>query len=542
MLETKKPFAAGFALALLTATGCYDFETAFKDCVTAGQCQPARCERPLPDVVDLPDDRFIDTNCDEVDGMRDNAIFVDPAGQDSHPGTREEPLKHLAAALERAATQGKAIYLAQGTYDEENLRMDKAVSIYGGYSGIEGNWKRGPEYITRIGGGTPTGFTVSGLADAGVVLERVHIRSATSTVPGTPSIGLRVVDSSGVRLRHVQVEAGAGAPGRNGDSPGPTLKGGADGGVGQNGDAPAGPTGGPPGTSSCGTGSYGGGQGGQGSVSDPLATAGTPGAPSTPGGGAGVNKLAECNSSGTYCECLGDPGGNGEPGPVGDTGKHGLPGDGTGALEGGTWVAKSGTNGEAGAFGKGGGGGGGGGYCQAPPLSTSKGGGGGGGGAGGCPGTGAQGGQGGGASIAMLLIRGHVELESCTLKTGGGGQGGAGGRGGDGGPGGPGGDGGEGILEHKTGMDTSGRTLTYRATGGKGGKGGKGGDGGPGGHGGNGGGGPSVGVWCDGPETSSVTQTGTTFGLKDPGARGPGPLPEGNRGLLTNYHGCPGSP
>ncbi|WP_375770372.1 PE-PGRS family protein [Archangium gephyra] len=532
MLETKKPFAAGLALALLAATGCYDFDSAFEDCVKAGRCQPTTCDDAG---IDLPDDLFHDANCDGVDGMPGNALFVDPdAGQDSNPGTPAAPLKRLSVAMRMAATQGKALYLAQGTYDEADLKMEQPVSLHGGYSGVNGNWKRGAEYVTQIGGGT-IGFTVNGLTDAGVVIEWVRIGSTASTTPGTPSIGLRVMDSSGVHLRHVQVEAGAGAEGRAGDSPSPNPQGGADGGVGKNGDAGT-PTGGVQGASSCGPGSYAGGVGGQGAgdYGTPPA-AGAPGQPSTTGGGdAGVNKInSGCGDA--FCECVGVPGGEGQPGAPGSTGTHGQPGDGTGELVGGTWVAKSGTNGEDGTLGAGGGGGGGGGYCEAPGFAQSKGGGGGGGGAGGCPGAGAKGGQGGGASIAMLLVRGNVELEACTLKTGGGGKGGAGGRGGLGGMGGPGGAGGLGMFSEKTPPG-----YLYQATGGNGGKGGKGGDGGPGGHGGNGAGGPSVGVWCD--PSSSLSQTGTTFGLKDPGAPGPGPLPEGNPGLLKNYNGCPGFP
>ncbi|HYO72230.1 MAG TPA: PE-PGRS family protein [Archangium sp.] len=536
MLETKRPWAAGLALALLAATGCYDFDTEFDDCLNDGQCLPSTCDASA---VDLPDDLFYDANCDEVDGTPGNAIFVDPNGQDSNAGTPEAPLKRLSVALRLAASQGKAIYLAQGTYDEEDLRMEQPVSIYGGYSGMASGWKRGREYVTRIGGKSTTGFTVSGLMDADVTIQRVHIGSAASTVPGTPSIGLRVMDSSGVRLSHVEVEAGAGAPGQDGASPGPNPQGGADGGMGLDGTAGT-PSGGARGASSCGAGSHAGGMGGVGGTFGAAPATGTAGEPGpTDGGGTGGNPGTNkfdypCDAG--LCVCEGQNGGEGLPGEGGTRGKDGSPGDGTGVLEGNTWVAKSGTDGETGTVGKGGGGGGGGGYCEAPTVQC-RGGGGGGGGAGGCPGLGAKGGQGGGASIAMLLIRGHVEMQSCTLKTGGGGKGGAGGTGGAGSVGGPGGTGGKGDSKQYT----SG-TDTYRAISGAGGKGGKGGDGGPGGHGGNGGGGPSVGVWCDSPESSSVTPKGTTFGLKDAGAPGAGPGARGNTGLLTNYHQCPGSP
>ncbi|MFE8605185.1 PE-PGRS family protein [Archangium violaceum] len=538
MLETKKPFAAGLALTLLTATGCYDFDAAFEDCKNAGQCLPSTCD---PAAIDVPDDLFYDANCDGIDGTPGNAIFVDPAGQDSNDGSKDSPVKRLSVALTRAASEGKAIYLAQGTYDEADLRMVRPVSIYGGYSGKESGWKRGKDYITQIGGSHTTGFTVNGLMDAGVAIAWVRIRSADSTVSGTPSIGLRVLDSSDVRLSHVEVESGKGALGRDGDSRTPNTQVGADGGVGQDGSATT-PSGGPQGPRSCGTGSHAGGLGGVGGISFGSAPGmGTVGEPSPPEGGGdggtpGTNKLdSSCGS--TLCVCDGEAGGDGQEGAPGDRGRNGPPGNGAGVLEGITWVARSGTDGEAGAFGKGGGGGGGGGFCEAPGTTQSRGGGGGGGGAGGCPGIGAKGGESGGASIAMLLMRGHVSMESCTLKTGGGGKGGAGGRGGDGSPGGPGGAGGRGILVEKL----SGPDI-YRATGGKGGKGGKGGDGGPGGHGGNGAGGPSVGIWCDALETASVTLAGTTFSVNDPGEPGAGPGLAAEKGLQTNDHQCTRSP
>lgn len=536
MLETKKPFAAGLALTLLTATGCYDFDKAFDDCKTAGQCLPSTCD---PAAIDVPDDLFYDANCDGIDGTPGDAIFVDPAvGQDSNDGTKDTPVKRLSAALTLAANKGKAIYLAQGIYDEADLQMVKPVSIYGGYSGKADGWKRGTDNITQIGGSYTTGFTVNGLMDAGVAIEWVRIRSAESTVSGTPSIGLRVLDSSGVRLSHVEVEAGKGAPGRDGVSPGPNTQVGTDGGVGLDGSATP-PSGGPKGPRSCsGTGSHAGGTGGQGGTFGTAPVAGTAGEPYTAGGGtAGTNKV-DSSCSTAVCSCDGEQGGEGQPGEPGDRGRDGNPGGGTGLLEGSTWVARSGTDGDTGTVGKGGSGGGGGGYCEAPAGVRAQGGGGGGGGAGGCPGVGAKGGQGGGASIAVLLMRGHVDMKSCTLKTGGGGKGGAGGTGGAGSTGGPGGAGGRGQFNQLISGPNE-----YRATGGTGGKGGKGGDGGPGGHGGNGAGGPSVGIWCDALETSSVTLTSTPlFEVKDPGAPGAGPGPAAEKGLQTNHYQCTGFP
>lgn len=528
MLETQKPLITVLALALLAAAGCYNFDEVFDDCVKAGRCKPTACD---PTAADSPDDLFFDNNCDGLDGTPADALFVDPAaGQDSNAGTPEAPLKHLSFALKAAASKGKALYLARGTYDEADLRMDKPVSIYGGYSGLAGNWQRGADNVPQIGGGS-IGLTVSGLGDAGVTIEWVRIGSTPDATPGAPSIGLRVMDSQAVRLRHVEVVAAAGATGASGDSPAVNPAGGMDGGVGE---SPTDKTavaakGGTGGARSCGADAYAGGKGGQGAYFGSNATAGETGQPDAGGGDAGTNQELDCSGT-TLCECIGVPGGNGQPGAPGGKGKDGPPGDGTGTLVGDTWVAQYGQTGDPGTAGQAGGGGGGGGYCGENSFTTyAKGAAGGGGGAGGCPGVGASGGQGGGASIAVLLIRSHVELESSVLKTAGGGQGGPGGTGGTGSEGGAGGAGGTGPRDENL-------AAKLVSVGGKGGDGGKGGKGGNGGHGGNGGGGPSVGVWCD-PE-ASVSAQGTTFGLGDPGAPGKGPSPQGNPGLLSNSYAC----
>ena len=75
MLETKRLFAAGLALAWLAALGCYDFEAAFQDCVATGQCKPEGCKKEW---ADAPDEYSHDNNCDGIDGDPNNAFFVDP--------------------------------------------------------------------------------------------------------------------------------------------------------------------------------------------------------------------------------------------------------------------------------------------------------------------------------------------------------------------------------------------------------------------------------------------------------------------------------
>jgi hypothetical protein len=539
MLETRKLFAMGLTLAVLATTGCFKFEEAFEDCVDAGRCDPRKCN---PTDVDEPDDIFFDANCDGVDGELDNAYFVDPLEGEDAPsrGKKEEPFKTLAYALPRAVSAEKALYLAQGNYDETALRLTRPISIHGGYAGLDGGWARGRNYVTHIRGGS-IGLTVSGV-DSGVVLDRLTVSSASAMGAGTPSIGVRVLGSNGVRLRYVQIIAGAGASGAEGVQGVNNTQNGADGGPGTNAVLGTTASGGPAGAGGCGFSS--GGLGGQGSASqNAQSTQGLPGLSfagvnATRGGDAGANTddiTSNCTHP-TECRYYGGDGGDGQPGTPGDAGQDGSPGDGTGQLTSDTWVPTFGTDGGVGSPGAGGAGGGGGGaFNLLGETFETSGGGGGGGGGGGCPGTGASGGGGGGASIAVLLIQSQVELESCTLETTEGGKGGAGGTGGNGSFGGQGGAGGRG---HERTRDINSRRHIIR--GGEGGKGGNGGAGGRGGHGGNGGGGPSVGVWC-GP-SSSVSERGTVINLGNAGKAGSGANLVGEAGLQAPDHGCKSAP
>ncbi|QRK13723.1 PE-PGRS family protein [Archangium violaceum] len=530
MHETTKLFAVGAAVALLTAVGCYNFQEAYDDCVATGRCAPDGCK---PEWADPPDDRFLDSNCDGIDGVAEHGVFVDPANgrDDVNSGTMDAPYQTISYALERISANTQAVYLARGVYQEPMLRLDRPISFHGGYAGLDGGWKRDATYITQIVGGS-IGLTVSGLGeDAGVSLEWLHITSGNSTGAGDPSIGLRVLQSKGVRLRHVQIVAGAGAPGSEGSTPA-TAPGGADGGTGG---TPPSLDGGSPGISSCGSVQNKGGTGGTGGdvkVNFGVGGQGVAGTPSAPGGDGGTFRETPVGCSGEACVCIGDPGHDGQDGLEGESGPSGHAGDGIGTLVTDTWSPTSGEAGQPGFMGGGGGGGGGGGACSSQyGAAIAQGSGGGGGGAGGCPGQGGNGGKGGGASIALLLIDAHVEMESCSLKTTRGGDGGAGGKGGTGGPGGQGGPGGPSTTTIADPSDP-----TTKATGGPGGRGGTGGKGGDGGPGGNGGGGPSVGVWC-GPD-GSVSQTGTTFSLGPAGKPGRGPAPGGHDGIQEQYHGC----
>ncbi|NTX09727.1 hypothetical protein HUA74_30805 [Myxococcus sp. CA051A] len=550
--------AMGTALAaVLSAGGCYDFDAAQKRCRDEGRCE----QQVVPDAgciptntgEDPPDDEFKDSDCDGVDGRASAGLFIDPVyGDDvAGTGTREAPLRTVrhALGLLRQWDGGAPtrLYLAGGTYDEGELVLDMPVSVHGGYSGRDGGWGRVSGQVAVLDNGGTTGLTVRGVTDAGIVLEYLHIRSADAVEPGQPSIALKVIDASGVRLRHTVLEAGRGATGAQGL----TGDAGAEGPVGLVGAVTTGNPrvipgiGGEGGVNVLCPG-VGGSAGGRGANGAHL-TSGADGGPGEPGpssgapllggaGGIGGDKTEfTCPASG-LCICVAGTGTHGGRGAQGGGGDAGSSGSGLGVLskENQTWsvgVEQQGGIGEPGQTGSGGGGGSSGGGCILTnrTVDVAASGGGGGGGAGGCPGTGGTGGGGGGASIGLLVFDAQVSLEAGSrIETLGGG---AGGKGGAGGVGGLGGDGGLGSAFADIITEESGQTI--RTYSGVGGNGGSGGPGGPGGMGGGGGGGPSVGIWC---QRGQVTLDGGVTIAQ--GAGGAGGENNGGEGASLPTTGC----
>jgi len=555
--------AMGAALAaVLAAGGCYDFDAAQKRCRDEGRCE----QQVIPDAgciptstsEDSPDDAFADSDCDGVDGRASSGLFVDPAnGNDvSGTGTREAPLRTVGQALARLRQWDGGVptrlYLAGGTYAEGELVLDVPVSLHGGYSGRDGGWGRTGEQVAVLDNGGATGLTVQGVTDAGIVLEYLRIRSADAVEPGQASVALRVLDSSGVRLRHTVLEAGRGGTGAEGTpgdagTPGPfglegqrpmqdppVLPG--DGGAGGVNTACPGPDGRSGGRGGDGVSRSAGMDGGAGQP-DPTSGATVAGGG---GGSAGSKVEVTCPPTAT-CMCTGTDGSDGDPGTQGDAGSEGSPGGaslGAFSEETHTWspgTEQQGGAGESGEPGSGGGGGGSGSGCiltNRPTTPVAASGGSGGGGAGGCGGLAGLGGGGGGASIGLLVFDSQVALEaSSRVETRGGGTGG---KGGPGGSGGNGGDGGTGVdrIDANTFEEIPGAITTS----GKSGNGGSGGAGGNGGPGGGGGGGPSVGIWCQ--RAQLTLDGGVTISQGPGGAGGESDGTAGGAGESLPMTGC----
>ncbi len=440
-----------------------------------------------------------DSSTTQVDTARvwvledgDNALWVSPAGSDSNPGTRAEPLATIQAAIDAADNggQGADVYVAAGTY-AESLTLRSRVSVYGGFDPT--TWARDINaYRPVVDGDT---VAVHGVVSNALTVEGLAVVAADATGVGASSIAVFLDNSVDVNLRNNLFTAGAGTAGARGSS-------------GARGNPGAGGKGGANPTSLCVPGSPGGaggssyvagGKGGAGGLYGGFD--GAKGAGVAPGGGGGGGS--------TY-----NNGGGGKSATAaGAHGTDGAAGSAFGTLSADGYLPSSGGNGVDNAKpGSGGGGGGGGGG-----TATSCGPGGGGGGGGGQQGKPGTAGTGGGASIGILLFGTTVaQITGDTITTSSGGAGGAGGVGGAGGSGAGGGSGGSKACE---------APFSYPCTG-TAGKGGSGSNGGRGGHGGGGGGGPSIGVVEDAGAT--VTLDGNTFMLGTPGVGG---ASSGNAGV-----------
>ncbi|MBM4370393.1 MAG: hypothetical protein FJ098_01980, partial [Deltaproteobacteria bacterium] len=539
---------------------------------------------PLPAAV------YEDSNCDGVDGVEADALFVSAAAAPGGDGTRAAPFRTIGEALDVFPLSNAAyILVAAGVY-VENLRLEDGVQLHGGYAEdflsrnivlfeteiqgddpLPGDAAQAPIHVEDVTG--PGGVLVSGF-----ILRARDVQGQQATGPGSSSVAVLLLDCDGhVALRNCTILGGLGGAGATGSgggtgfgtqSPGGTVLHGS---AGLNAGACV---------ASCTTETQAGGAGG----TNPQCTAAgapkgggvvcpeynqpgyhptNPGHDGTPGF-CWTFDSASSNSCTGHATEAGYPtaikkldGGDGLPGADGSSG---LQGNGcalaAGTFTGGQWVGGTGAVGSLGAHGQAGGAGGAsGGIDSAPQVEmpagvTAKspprfkiGATGGGGGAGGCRGGAGGGGATGGASIGVLVgwtppvtVSSPPILATNRIARG---YGGAGGSGGYGGLGGVGGDGGKGG-------NSQGFWVDWRA-----GAGGRGGSGGSGGGGGGGCGGASFGVavfhhpagWALDYGTSN-TFDGPAGSSGGPGGAGgpsglPNPVSGGADGASADLHAVP---
>lgn len=401
--------------------------------------------------------------------VNEYGIFVDAAGADTNPGTREAPVKTFAVALTKLAGRAR-IYVCDGTYPE-HVTLTSPVAIYGGFACGAWTYAVVKPKLAPIDPGSA--LHIASVAGP-VFISDLEIAAGPTLVAGASSIGIFASESGRVTLRRTAVYASDGKAGADGVAlanydPLRALQGTnfVDPLV-----VPEKPNSLCP-SSVGGAGGAKGGDGGPGKVSRAVPY---PSASYTGLGG----------DSGTGGSDTGD---DGEPGSYGDGGSGGAGAATIGSLDATGWSPTSGTAGAAGGNGQGGGGGG------------NEGGGG---GVGGCGGAGGPRGTGGGASVAIVAYQTPIVLEQTLLTAR------AAGRGGNGG----------------NGQLAQGGGLKSTRAGRNGGVGGPGGHGGSGGGGGAGSGGISAGIaykgiapTIEGAELVAASNfAGVAFGA--PGAKG----------------------
>ncbi|MFT3708381.1 MAG: hypothetical protein QM817_12075 [Archangium sp.] len=451
------------------------------------------CNVASPTSVDVPDENFLDSNCDGLDGIESQSVFVATNGSNGAGcGTRASPCQTIQRGIDVAGGSRPHVLVSEGNYFEQ-VTLKNGVNVFGGYS-RNANWARSASYIVLVQNDAVIDnkiITITGSdLTASTSLEFLTVRTGAAPAGNTSvsTYAINCFNCDALTLRRINAQAGAAGAGATGGT----------GGIGGNGNVGsnvtvvnAGGNGGP--QSSCATvfngsaGGRGGNGGNAGSNSGQVGFAGytAAGFLVSPSNGGPQGNHNGCNNANA-----------GQPGQMGATGGVGGIGSGSSSLLGfdARYLTSSGTGaqGGTGVAGNGGGGGGGGGAQGGSFCSDRAGAGGGGGGSGGCGGAGGFGGVGGGGSFAVFLANcDGVVIDGSVLTSGTGGAGGNGGSGGGGGTGGTGG----------TSFDPSGEPAA-------GGSGGQGGFGGQGGQGGGGAGGPSYALYK--LNSTSVTVTAST--------------------------------
>jgi hypothetical protein len=389
----------------------------------------------------------------------DCGVFVSAKGNNTASGTKAEPVKTIAKAIELAGKGTGRVYACAEDLAGA-VTLPGGVELYGGLDCGAGWAYVGESKPTRIT--APAGQIALTLTKGSGTtrIEDVHVTAANASAAGGSSIAA-LVDGATVELTRCTLEAGTGADGASADAFTEPAAAGVDG---------------KPGAEACSTSFVPGGEGVTNVCGDVESVGGLGGVGTASGsGGDGSDGEPLGVANGGAGEKVGVPCAAGTPGDPGLDGTPGAGGTGLGTLNQTGYVGASGADGVAGTPGQGGGGGGGSkggsgaGKCADPTLAGGASGGSG--ASGGCGGLGGKGGGPGGASITLVSLNAKVTFKESTLLAKDGGDGGVGGTGQDGGPGGA--TGGLGGI-----APAAAAQLKAGCAGGAGGAGGKGGLGG----------------------------------------------------------------
>ena len=370
------------------------------DCVEAEACEPADGGRVDgnggPDVVPAGCDPTKPPKESPACVTDDFGVFVSPAGKDGAPGTKADPVRSIAEAVNKGK---RRVYVCDGAY-EVAVELTAPVAIFGG---LTCGWVASDTSRPKLAPPRGPALRVTKVNGAVSVEDLDIVGSADPNTPGDSAIAAFVSESTTVTFRRVNFTAGAGTGGSKGASKfnytGATATAG---GATNTTAAGAGPS------CTCGDGSTSkGGSGAAGSGAGIGDGAATPAVGVPNAGTSGTNTCTD-----------------GQPGSNGLATLGGTAAGAAGALGAQRWDSSAtGLKGGNGNPGQGGGGGG-----AKSTLNI----GGGGGSCGGCGGAGGDPGTNGGSSIALLSFNSTVTVDGGTLVSGGAGAGGAGGDGQDG--------------------------------------------------------------------------------------------------------------
>ena len=212
-LTVRSAWAVGILCSLL---GCGGNKSPSDADVEAGPSCTATSADDEPDVAGT------DANCDGVDGVVTDAVFVDAArGSDASAGTREAPVASVGKGIEVAVENGKhMVLLAAGTYSG-TVTLADGISIHGGYEPTDG-WAR-PALTTRspvtILTATSSPVVLGESIASATRISGVGVTGPNVSAYGVSSVAMRLVDSAGLTLEDCELRAGTGGPGATGATP-----------------------------------------------------------------------------------------------------------------------------------------------------------------------------------------------------------------------------------------------------------------------------------------------------------------------------------
>ncbi|WP_437327467.1 hypothetical protein [Sorangium sp. So ce381] len=429
------------------------------------------------------------------------AVFASATAEAGGDGTKAKPYASLGEAVANA--NGKRVLACASKPFAESVTIEAGVEVIGGFD-CEVGWTWREEARSAIEGLPNQSALTLGEGASGAKVHSFSVRAASATELGRSSIGVAVADIE-AELAQVDVTAGDGMAGANGETPEEAPQGGAGAPADVSNACPFVVYGGDPGVTTCDDGETRGGAGGLGGTTGTDEGNGQKGADGVPLPEPNPDKYGIGGAGQADANCRrGEDGLPGIGGEVGEARSDTQP-----TLAG--IVGGDGGSGTPGKRGQGGGGGGGakaGLFCG--PVSNpvdGPGASGGGGGAGGCGGKGGSGGKAGGSSIGIVSLGTKLVLTDVTVAVGKAGKGGNGAAGQLGGSGGAGAAGGT-------------APAAPAIPGCKGGDGGRGGAGGPGA---GGRGGHAVGVaYAAVPSATPELKEFTAGTAGDGGSAGPG--------------------